>query len=70
MKPEGKHLSNVNKDTKELDERKRDIFHLLVAKLLFITENLRPDNDPTVAHLCTHVKKRDEDDWIRINTFN
>ena len=63
LTPEAEHLCNVKIYAKELNERKRDIFHCVVARLLFITNRMRPNIYPTVDYLCTHLMKSDEGDW-------
>ena len=57
--PTAKHLWNVDRYTKELNDIRRENFHSVTAKLLFITKLVRPNIDPRVAYLCTHVTKND-----------
>ena len=54
------------KDIKLLDEIKRDIFHSVASKLLFITKHVRPYFDPTVVYLYTQVTRSDDDDWRKL----
>ena len=56
----------TNENSIPLSEDKRDIFHSITAKLLFITKRVRPDIEPTVAFLCTRVSKSDIDDWKQL----
>ena len=47
----------VNEDDEDLDEKRRDIFCSIVAKLLFIIKRARIDLKTTVTFLCTRVTK-------------
>ena len=46
-----------------LDETRADIFHRIVAKLLYVCKRARMDITLTVAFLCTRVSNPGEDDW-------
>ena len=48
------------------NEEKSDIFHSVVAKLLYITKRARPDIETAVYYLCTCVSKSTEDDWGKL----
>jgi hypothetical protein len=61
-----KNLFEVNEDAKELDIDKSDIFHSVVAKLLFIMKCARPDLETAVSFLMTRVSKSDKDDWCKL----
>jgi len=60
--PAASHLFNVDKDAKKLHEDKSQIFHHLVAKLLYLSRRTRQDIQMAVAFLCTRVQSPDEDD--------
>lgn len=64
--PATKHLFLVNDDSRKLDEPRPDIFHLVVAKALYISKRARPDIEPTVVFLCTRLSSPDEDDWKKL----
>jgi len=49
-----------------LAEDDADTFHRTVAKGLFASKRARPDIQPTIAVLCTRVKKPRESDWKRV----
>ena len=61
--PSAKHLMSVNDDENKLQGKRRDTFHSVTEKLLYIEKRARPDIEPTVAFLCTRVDRSDEDDW-------
>ena len=48
---------------KQLNARKSEIFHRMVAKGLFICKCGRPDIQLTIAALCTRVADAHEGDW-------
>ena len=52
----------VKSNSKELSEKKSDIFHSTVAKLLFTGKRGRPDLEPYIAYLCTRVSKSNDGD--------
>ena len=51
-----KWLFNKKPDTKALEEKKGDVYHKFVAKLLQVEKRSRPDIKPTVSFLSTQVK--------------
>jgi hypothetical protein len=54
-------------ESKDLDTKRAEEFHTFVAKGLFACKRARPDIHPTIAVLCTRVKKPNEDDWRKLN---
>jgi hypothetical protein len=50
-----------------LDEQRSEEYHTFVAKGLFACKRARPDIHPTIAVLCTRVKKPNKDDWRKLN---
>ena len=50
----------------ELDENRSEIFHSVVAKLLFIMKRGRPDIETAVSYLMTRVSKSNEMDWQKL----
>ena len=60
--PAGGHLFKTNENAEKLDEETADIFHTIVAKLLWIMKRARPDIEPAVSFLCTRVQAPDVDD--------
>ena len=45
---------------KQLDDKRRKIFHTFVAKCLFLSKRVRPDIQPAIAVLTTRVKALNE----------
>ena len=50
----------------ELNEEKSELFHSIVAKLLYERKRARPDVETVVAYICTRVSKSTEDDWVKL----
>ena len=50
------HLFNVNPEAKKLPEATAQIFHHLIAKLLYMSRCTRQDIQTAVDFLCTRVK--------------
>ena len=49
-----------------LPETKKDLFHSVVAKLLYISLRGRPDIELAVAYLCTRVSCSTQQDWLKL----
>ena len=64
--PASLHLFEVNDDTPKLDRKRAELFHRLVAKMLFVTNRGRPDIQVAIAFLTTRTTKADEDDWKKL----
>ena len=64
--PANKNLFSTAKNSKQLDDQKSEIFHSVVAKLLYITKRARPDIETSVSYLCTRVSKSTDDDWEKL----
>ena len=60
------HLFNVNEECPKLDKERKDIFHHLVAKCMFLCKRARPDIQLPVAFLATRVQDPNEDDWKKL----
>ena len=60
------HLFDVNPECKRLDEETKEVFHHLVAKLMFLCKRARPDIQLPVAFLETPVQAPDRDDWNKL----
>ena len=61
-----KNLMVVNDKCEKLDEEKSDLFHSVVAKLLFIEKRARPDMETTISFLMKRVSCSDTDDWKKL----
>jgi len=64
--PAACHLFNTNDGAIKLDETKAQLFHHMVAKLLYLCRRTRQDIQTAVAFLCTRVKSPDEDDYKKL----
>ena len=56
----------MNPEGIELGKDRSDVFHSVVAKLLFIMKRARPDIETTISFLSRRVSKSDEDDWKKL----
>jgi len=61
--PASSHLFNTNPGCKKLCEEKGQLFHHLVAKLLYLSKRTRQDIQTAVAFQCTRVREPDTDDY-------
>jgi hypothetical protein len=64
--PAANHTSNINPNATKLDKEKAEIFHHLVAKLLYLSKRTWPNIQFPVAFLTTRVCKPDIDDWKKL----
>ena len=60
--PAAINLFEINTNSPYLNKDAKDLFHHLVAKLLFLCKRVRPDIHTAVAFLTTKVKQPTEDD--------
>jgi hypothetical protein len=56
----------VNRNATALSSEKADYFHTTTAKLLFLSQQVRPELGPAVGFLTTRVSAPDEDDWKKL----
>jgi hypothetical protein len=64
--PARPNLRDVNEECDKLTGEKRDGFHSIVMKLLWIIKRARPDLETAIGFLCTRVDKSDTDDWKKL----
>ena len=64
--PATKKLFEVKENSKQLSEKKGELFPLVVYKLLFSMKRSRPDLDTAVGFLTTRVSKSDIGDWEKL----
>jgi hypothetical protein len=64
--PSGKGLFDVDPASKALTKSASELFHSIVAKLLYISSRARSDISPTIAFLCTRVASPTEQDWLKL----
>ena len=65
--PAAVHLFNINDGANKLPEEKAQLFHHVVAQLLYLCRRSRQDIQTAVAFLCTRVKNPDEDDYKKLS---
>jgi hypothetical protein len=53
----------------KIDAKRKEAFHTLVAKGLFLSKRARPDIQPVIAVLSTRVRNPNEDDWQKLKRF-
>jgi Reverse transcriptase (RNA-dependent DNA polymerase) len=64
--PAANHISNINPNMTKLNKEKAEIFHHLVAKLLYLSKRTRPDIQFPIAFLTTRVREPDIDNWKKL----
>ena len=64
--PANKNLFIIDKESTELTESKANIFHSIVAKLLYVSRRSRLDIGLAVAFLSTRVSKSTIQDWNKL----
>jgi len=57
------YFFNIDDGAEKLDEDRAQLFHHLVAKLLYLSRRSRQDIQTAVAFLCTRVQSPDMDDY-------
>ena len=60
------HLFEANKTEKNITEKYAQTFHMLVEKLLFLSNRERPSIITRVVFLVTIVRNPDKDDWKKL----
>ena len=64
--PATSDIFDINKKAEKIGENRQDIFHSLVAKLLWEMKRGRPDIELLVSLICTtRVQALDTDDWSK-----
>ena len=56
----------VNKECKKLPQEQREVFHCLVAKLVFVWKRVKPDIGVAMSFPTKRVKQPDLDDWPKL----
>ena len=64
--PANRNLFIVNEALPSLETRKAEIFHHVVAKLLYVAKRARIDLQLAIAFLCTRVTKSTQEDWEKL----
>ena len=60
------NLFNVRDDTNALSERKREVFHSVFARFLWVGVKARPDTLVALTFLGKRVTKANDDDWVKL----
>jgi hypothetical protein len=60
--PAKKDLFTIDDGSEQLDKRQGEIFHSIVAKLLYVSKRARTDAQLAIAFLCTRVLCSTEQD--------
>ena len=64
--PAADHLFKVREHATKLDPEKAEMFHRVVAQLLFVAQRGRPDLRTAVSFLTKRVQSPDEDDYKKL----
>ena len=64
--PAKKNLFEIKEDSVPLTDAGREIFHSVVAKLLYVLKRGRLDIQLPIAFLCTRVSCSTEQDWSKL----
>ena len=65
--PAASHLNEVNDKAEKLSDTRRDTFHHLTAKILYLSKRARPDLQTAVSFLTTQIMQPDIDDWKKLS---
>jgi len=64
--PAKKDLFEIDEKSQSLDKDGADLFHSIVAKLLYVAKRGRIDIQLTIAFLCTRVSCSTKQDWNKL----
>ena len=64
--PAHHHLFQVNEDADPLDKNKKENFHSVTAKILYLVKQARTDLETLVSFLTMRVTKSNVDNWKKI----
>jgi hypothetical protein len=56
----------VNEECEKLDKEGQEIFHCIVAKMIYIWKRVKPDCGVSMSFLTKRVKSPDLDDWRKL----
>jgi Reverse transcriptase (RNA-dependent DNA polymerase) len=60
-------LFTIDTTSETLSRARSELFHRLVAKLLYLSKRSRPDIQLAVAFLTTRVSNSTEEDWLKLH---
>ena len=66
VNPAKSKLFSFDHKSPKLTGDKKEMFHLVTAKVLWKSQRSRPDLDTAVSFLCTRVKEPTEEDWRKL----
>jgi hypothetical protein len=64
--PAKKDLFTVDDGSDQIDKRQGEIFHSIVAKLLYVSKRARTNAQLAIAFLCTRVSCSTEQEWKKL----
>jgi len=64
--PAKRDLFAINKKFEHLEKKIGELFHSIVAKVLYVSKRARTDLQLAVAFLCTRVSCSTEQDWDKL----
>jgi len=64
--PAKRDLFAINEKFEHLEKKKGELFHSVVAKLLYVSKRARTDLQLAVAFLCTRVSRNTEHNWDKL----
>jgi hypothetical protein len=64
--PARKNIFEINNDAVLLSASQSEIYHKVVAKLLYVSHRGRPDIQLAVAFMCTRVSCSTMQDWLKL----
>lgn len=64
--PGGHDLFKVDEKLDKLDTEKSEMFHHIVAKLLFVAKRSHLDIETTISFLCIRVTRSTYEDWLKL----
>ena len=64
------NLFVMDEDCEKLSDDVAASFHTIVAKVLYVTKQARPDTSLAIAFMTTRVRAPDTDDWEKLCHLN
>ena len=65
--PASENIFKINTKSEKLLKEGKEEFHTTVARALFVSKHARPDIQPTIAFLCTRVRKPMREDETKLH---
>ena len=56
----------VDEYGEKLSKEKSEIFHKIVANMVFTTKRARPDTGTSISYLMTRLREPDQRDWLKM----